>query len=68
MKNLLLVTFLFLSFTSFSQDMAFNVVYIQAEENAQDNIAELFDNFYEGKEFKSGGVALERLRHGRPEE
>ena len=67
MKNLLLVTFLFLSFTSFSQDMAFNVVYIQAEENAQDNIVELFDNFYEGKEFKSGGVALERLRHGRPE-
>ena len=49
MKNLLLVTLFFLSFTSYSQDMAFNVVYIQAEENAQDNIAELFDNFYEGK-------------------
>ena len=46
MKNLLLVTLFFLSFTSFSQDLAFNAVYVKAEENAQDNIAELFDNFY----------------------
>ena len=67
MKNLLLVTFFFLSFTLYSQDMAFNVIYVEAEENAQDDIAELFDNFYADKEFESGGVALERLRHGRPE-
>ena len=67
MKNLLLVTLLFLSFTSYSQDLAFNAVYVKAEENAQDNIAELFDNFYGDKEFKSGGVALERLWLGRPD-
>ena len=67
MKNLLLVTFFFLSFTLYSQDMAFNVIYVEAEENAQDDIAELFDNFYADKEFEAGGVALERLRHGRPD-
>ena len=67
MKNLLFVTLFFLSFTSYSQDLAFNAVYVKAEENAQDNIAELFDNFYGDKEFKSGGVALERLWLGRPD-
>ena len=48
--------------------MGFQVVYVKAEENSQDNIAEILDEFYENNKLKTNGaVALERLRLGRPE-
>lgn len=65
MKKLLIA--LLISTTGFlnAQQMAFNFVEITAKENSQDKIAELFDEFFGERERKSGGVFLERLRHGR---
>tara|TARA_B100000780_G_C21109709_1_gene448373 strand:- start:1150 stop:1782 length:633 start_codon:yes stop_codon:yes gene_type:complete len=45
--------------------MAFNTVYITAEPNSENNLEELFDEFFLEAKLKSGSVLLERLRHGR---
>ena len=48
--------------------MGFQVVYVEAEENSQDNITEILDEFYKNNKLKTNGaLALERLRLGRPE-
>ena len=42
--------------------MGFNVVYVEAEPNSEDNIIEALDSYFGAKKFKPGGaVALERL-------
>ena len=65
MKRILFITVLFFTGMLSAQQMAFNFVEITVEPNSQDQIAELFDEFMEGKKFNSGGMVLERLRHGR---
>ena len=68
MKKIIAIVLLFFSFNTYSQQMGFQVVYVKAEENSQDNIAEILDEFYENNKLKTNGaVALERLRLGRPE-
>ena len=62
--RLLLIFSLFLGINVNAQQMAFNYVEITAEENAQSKIVDLFDDNMEGKSRKSGGIFLERLRHG----
>ena len=47
-----------------AQQMGFNYIEITAEENSEKRIGEMFDNYMDGKEMKSGGVFLERLHHG----
>ncbi|MEY2996986.1 MAG: hypothetical protein RIQ82_365 [Bacteroidota bacterium] len=65
MKNLFCVLVFLTAGVLNAQQMAFNFVEITAKENSQDKIAELFDEFFGEREQKSGGVFLERLRHGR---
>ena len=65
MKNYLLLFFLSISLSLGAQQMGFNVIEFAVEPNSEDQIAELFDEFYTNKKFKSGGVVLESLEHGR---
>ena len=65
MKKLLFTLFTFLSFSISAQQMAFNTIDVTAEPNSQDDLVELFDRFFADANFKSGGIILERLRHGR---
>ena len=65
MKKLLFTLFTFISFSLSAQQMAFNTVDITAEPNSQDDLIKLFDEFFANANFKSGGIILERLRHGR---
>ena len=65
MKRILFITVLFFASILSAQQMAFNFIEITVEPNSQDQIAELFDEFMDGKKFNSGGMVLERLRHGR---
>jgi len=68
MKKIIAIVLLFFSFNTYSQQMGFQVVYVKAEENSQDNITEILDEFYKNNKLKTNGaVALERLRLGRPE-
>ena len=55
MKRILFITVLFFAGILSAQQMAFNFVEITVEPNSQDQIAELFDEFMEGKKFNSGG-------------
>ena len=49
--------------------MGFNVVYVEAEPNSEDNIIEALDNYFGTKKFKPGGaVVLERLWIGGPKD
>ncbi len=65
MKKLLFTLFTFITFSISAQQMAFNTINITAEPNSQDDLVELFNEFYADAKFKSGGILLERLRHGR---
>ena len=68
MKKIIAIVLLFFSFNTYSQQMGFQVVYVKAEENSQDNITEILDEFYKNNKLKTNGaVTLERLRLGRPE-
>ena len=67
MRKLLLIIFLASSTNLIAQQMGFQVVYIDAEENSQDNITDILDEFYKNNKLKTNGaVALERLWLGRP--
>jgi len=65
MKKLILFIAILISGVAYSQQMAYSAYEFTAEENAEDQLAELFDARYLDKEFKSGGVSLERLGAGR---
>ena len=65
MKNLFVLLAILITGMAYSQQMAYSAWEFTAEENAQDQLAELFDERYLDKEFKSGGVSLERLGAGR---
>ena len=68
MKNIIAIVLLFFSLNTYAQQMGFQVVYVKAEENSQDNITEILDEFYKNNKLKTNGaLALERLRLGRPE-
>ena len=46
-----MLVLILVSINTFSQQMAFNVVYVEAEENSENEIGELFDlyrQFYKG--------------------
>ena len=69
MKKYLTLFICLLSFSIYSQQMGFNVVYVEAEPNSEDNIIEALDNYFGTKKFKPGGaVALERLWIGGPKD
>tara|TARA_B100001175_G_scaffold135871_1_gene115564 strand:- start:2304 stop:2987 length:684 start_codon:yes stop_codon:yes gene_type:complete len=63
MKKIIMF-FLLIGMAASAQQMGFNYIEITAEENSEKRIGEMFDNYMDGKEMKSGGVFLERLRHG----
>jgi hypothetical protein len=64
MKNILFTLFTFISFSLSAQQMAFTTVDFTAKENSEDNIAQLFDQFYGDAKFKSGSILLEKLWQG----
>ena len=64
MKNYLLLFFLTITLSVGAQQLVFDITEFAVEPNSQDQIGELFDEFYTDKKFKSGGVVLERLEHG----
>tara|TARA_X000000950_G_scaffold148255_2_gene182911 strand:+ start:273 stop:968 length:696 start_codon:yes stop_codon:yes gene_type:complete len=69
MKKYLTLFICLLSFSIYSQQMGFNVVYVEAEPNSEDNIIEALDNYFGTKKFKPGGaVVLERLWIGGPKD
>ena len=67
MKKLLLVVLILFSIDILAQQMAYNVVYVRAEENSEWQIGNLIETYYTDNKRMSGGVVLERLRHGKPE-
>ena len=67
MRKLLLIVLLIFSTDIIAQQMAYNVVYVRAEENSEWQIGDLLETYYTDNKLKSGGVVLEKLRHGRPE-
>ena len=65
MKNIF--TLLFFSFfinKAISQTNTFTVYYFDVKPGMESALADVFDSFYEGVEFKSGGVYLERMQRG----
>ena len=64
MKNIKTIIFCLTAAFGFSQTPSFTVRYFDAKPFQQNEIAEKFDNYYEGVEFNSGGVYLERLGRG----
>ena len=52
MRKLLLIIFLATSTNLIAQQMGFQVVYIDAEENSQDNITDILDEFYKNNKLK----------------
>ena len=69
MKRYLTLLICLLSINIYSQQMGFNVVYVEAEPNSEDNIIEALDSYFGAKKFKPGGaVALERLWIGGPQD
>ena len=65
MKNL----FTFILFSLFinsalAQTNTFTVYYFDVKRGMESSLADVFDSFYEGVEFKSGGVYLERMHRG----
>ena len=65
MKKLftLLLFVLFVN-TAISQTNTFTVYYFDVKSGMESSLADVFDSFYEGVEFKSGGVYLERMQRG----
>ena len=53
MKNLFVLIAILITGMAYSQQMAYSAWEFTAEENAQDQLAELFDERYLDKEFKS---------------
>jgi len=47
-----------------SQTNTFSVYYFDVKPGMESTLADVFDSFYEGVEFKSGGVYLERMQRG----
>ena len=69
MKQYLTLLICLLSINIYSQQMGFNVIYVEAEPNSEDDIIEALDGYFGTKKFKPGGaVALERLWIGGPED
>ena len=69
MKQYLTLFICLLSINIYSQQMGFNVIYVEAEPNSEDDIIEALDGYFGTKKFKPGGaVALERLWIGGPED
>tara|TARA_Y100001935_G_C17295872_1_gene506031 strand:- start:640 stop:1419 length:780 start_codon:yes stop_codon:yes gene_type:complete len=66
MKKILLVVLILFGTDVLAQQMAYNVVYVRAEENSEWQIGNLIETYYTDNKRKSGGVVLEKLRHGRP--
>ena len=67
MKKLLLIALIIFSTDVIAKQMSYNVVYVRAEENSEWQIGNLIETYYTENKMKSGGVVLEKLRHGRPE-
>ena len=67
MKKLLFIALITFSTNIMAQQMAYNVVYVKAEENSEWQIGNLIETYYTNNKRQSGGVVLEKLRHGRPE-
>ena len=49
---------------SVSQTSVFTVQYFDFKAGTQSDVAALYDSFFEGVEFKSGGLFLERMDRG----
>ena len=65
MKKLCTLLFLSLFFNiALSQTNTFTVQYFDVKPGAQSDLAALYDSFFEGVEFKSGGLYLERMDRG----
>ena len=56
MNKLLLVVLMLLGTDGFAQQMAYNVVYVRAEENSEWQIGNLIETYYTDNKRKSGGV------------
>ena len=65
MKKLFTLLFfsLFLNI-ALSQTNTFTVQYFDVKPGAQGDFVALYDSFFEGVEFKSGGLYLERMHRG----
>tara|TARA_B100001093_G_scaffold31106_1_gene26909 strand:+ start:543 stop:1235 length:693 start_codon:yes stop_codon:yes gene_type:complete len=65
MKKLFTILFvgLFVNI-SLSQTSTFTVQYLDVKQGAQNDLAALYDSFFEGVEFKTGGLYLERMDRG----
>ena len=50
--------------TAISQTNTFTVYYFDVKSGMESSLADVFDSFYDGVEFKSGGVYLERMHRG----
>tara|TARA_B100002019_G_C21254027_1_gene592832 strand:- start:380 stop:1162 length:783 start_codon:yes stop_codon:yes gene_type:complete len=50
--------------TAIAQTNTFTVYYFDVKRGMESSLADVFDSFYEGVEFKSGGVYLERMHRG----
>ena len=65
MKKIILIFFVLFSFNLSAQQLAFTTVDFKAKDNSQNDLAELFDKFFEDAKFNSGSILLERLWQGR---
>ena len=65
MKKLFTILFvgLFVNL-AFTQTNTFTVQYFDVKPGAQNDLAALYDSFFEGVEFKTGGLYLERMDRG----
>ena len=65
MKKLFTLLFFSLFFNiALSQTNTFTVQYFDVKPGAQSDLAALYDSFFEGVAFKSGGLYLERMDRG----
>jgi len=67
MKNIITIVLFLSCFNLYSQQMAYNVVYVKSEDNSEWQIGDLLEKYYTNNKMKSGGVVFEKLRHGRPD-
>ncbi|MBL6591754.1 MAG: hypothetical protein ISQ41_04955 [Flavobacteriaceae bacterium] len=63
-KSILILLFSFSVTLSFSQEPTFTVRYFDVMPGAEQALADLYDSYFEGVEFKSGGLYLERMDRG----
>ena len=49
---------------SLAQTNTFTVYYFDAKPGTEAALANVYDDFFEGAEFKSGGIYLERMHRG----